>query len=140
MNGSIPAFTARPAHRGRYSCGITGESVIIETWQPAAANTPGVVQLLLRSSNLDAFVSVGPTAHTELEGGIAGFDWETGLFLFDTKEPIERYKEEREKDRAKYKFIRKMGETTICRCPTCQVDIGELDRFCKNCGQKFHTK
>ena len=50
-------------------------------------------------------VSVGPVANTELEGGIAGFDWETGLFLFDTKEPIERYKEEREKDKAKLNSI-----------------------------------
>lgn len=84
--------------------------------------------------------SVGSVVNTELEGGIAGFDWETGLFLFDTKEPIERYKEERQKDKAKYKIIRRIGETTICRCPTCQVDIDELDRFCRNCGQKFHTK
>ena len=83
--------------------------------------------------------SVGVIANTELEGGTAGFDWETGLFLFSTKQPIERYKQEREKDKAKYKFIRRMGEVTICRCPTCHVDIDEIDKFCKNCGQKFHA-
>ena len=30
-NGSMPALTASPAHNGRYSCGITGESVMMET-------------------------------------------------------------------------------------------------------------
>ena len=60
--GSIPAFTARPAQSGRYCSGVTGESVMMETWQPFAARIPGVVQDLFCSSNLLAWVSVGPTA------------------------------------------------------------------------------
>lgn len=60
--GSIPAFTASPAHRGRYCWGITGASVMILTWTPALASTPGVSKVLFVSSILLALVRVGPTA------------------------------------------------------------------------------
>ena len=35
---------------------------MIETWQPAFARIPGVSNVLLRSSNLLAWVKDGPTA------------------------------------------------------------------------------
>ena len=61
-NGSMPALTAMPAQSGRYCCGMTELSVMMDTWQPALASTPGVFQDLFCSSNLLANVRLGPTA------------------------------------------------------------------------------
>ena len=60
--GSMPCLMARPAHRGKYSWGITGASVMMDTCKPAFARMPGVSKVLFRSSNLLALVREGPTA------------------------------------------------------------------------------
>ena len=74
--GSIPAFTASPAHRGRYCWGITGASVMMLTWTPARASTPGVSKVLFTSSILLALVRVGPTAAGKPERAtISGIRW-----------------------------------------------------------------
>ena len=56
-----PSFMASAAHNGRYSCGTTGESVVMAIRIPSLHRTPGVVKDLFASSNFDLWVRDGPT-------------------------------------------------------------------------------
>lgn len=81
--------------------------------------------------------TVGPTPATEIQSAGCGFDWDVNRFMLLPKDPLMPHIERIGNDRPRQKFIRRMGETTICQCPVCRVDIDELDKFCKNCGQKL---
>lgn len=80
--------------------------------------------------------SVGPIANTEVNSALEGFDWNRGLFILSTKDPVYRNKNDNETEE-KQKYVRIIKDTEICRCPTCKVDVDRVDRYCKNCGQKF---
>ena len=84
--------------------------------------------------------SIGPIATESIKYATAGFDWEMGKFILTPEKPLEHFKEKRELDKEIPKYIRKIGDTTICRCSKCKVDIDPLDKYCRNCGQKFLEK
>jgi hypothetical protein len=79
---------------------------------------------------------VGPTPSEEVENIVLGFDWDKGKLMIIPSKPLAHIKEN-PRETKKEKFIRKINGVTICHCPSCSVDIDPLDRFCKNCGQKF---
>ena len=80
--------------------------------------------------------SIGATANAPLEGGFIGFDWDMGLFLLNSSKQICEKRNNAEMPPVR-KNIRIINGTEIYRCPSCKIDIDGLDRFCKNCGQKF---
>ena len=61
LYSSIPSFTARAAHTGRYCMGITGWSVIMAISRPAADRMLGVLKVRSLSSYLDRELRPGPT-------------------------------------------------------------------------------
>lgn len=79
---------------------------------------------------------VGPTPFENIESAILGFDWDTGKLMITPAKPLMHFKENPH-EKKKEKFIRVINGVKICHCPSCSVDIDPLDRFCKNCGQKF---
>ena len=81
--------------------------------------------------------SIGPTPAVNLECACIGFDWDMGRFMLTPHTPLMEFAERQCVDTPKPKHIRKKEDITTCQCSTCFAHIDEIDKYCKNCGQKF---
>ena len=81
--------------------------------------------------------SLGPSAFEEIKTTGRGFDWDTGKYFLFPANDLMHHAENHSNSTPKRKIVRVINEATICRCPSCNIDIDTIDRFCKNCGQKF---
>lgn len=79
--------------------------------------------------------SIGPSASTEIESILLGFDWEANqLRIQPTKKIASLGKRLDDVSPCVQKPHR---DTSLYWCPRCTNQVKEADNFCKSCGQKM---